>query len=103
MGRKCHYSKNSALALVFSTAEYAAPVWSSSHHSSKVDVAINEMLRIVTGCLRPTKADFLPVLSGIMPADLRRLEEMRILTLRARADEAHLLHSKIDCLQCPQK
>jgi len=95
--------RTSALALVFSTAEYVAPVWSSSHHSSKVDVAINETLRIVTGCLRPTKVDLLPVLSGIMPADLRRLEAARTLTLRATTDEAHLLHSRMDCLQCPPK
>ena len=92
--------RTSALALVFSTAEYAAPVWSSSHHSSKVDVAINETLRIVTGCLRPTKVDFLPVLSGIMPADLRRLEAARILNLTVTVDEAHLRQSKMDYLQC---
>ena len=95
--------RTSALALVFSAAEYAAPVWCNSRHSNKVDTAINETLRIITGCLRPTKAEYLPVLAGIMPADLRRLEAARFLALKATAQENHLLHQKMDCLQNPPK
>jgi len=33
---------------------------------------INDALRTVTGCLRPTPADNLPILAGIQPAELRR-------------------------------
>jgi len=37
-----------------------------------MDPAINDALRIVTGCLRPTPADNLPILAGIQPTELRR-------------------------------
>ena len=53
----------STQALVFSAAEYCAPVWSRSPHAKKVDVAINNALRIITGCLKPTPVVLLPVLA----------------------------------------
>jgi len=58
--------------LVHSTAAYCAPVWCRSAHTRFIDRAINDALRIVTGCLRPTPADNLPILAGIQPAELRR-------------------------------
>ena len=58
------------LSLVYSTAEYCAPVWCSSAHTCLIDSVLNDALRIVTGCLRPTPTDHLPVLSGIQPAEL---------------------------------
>ena len=61
-----------ALALVYSTSEYCAPAWSRSAHTHLIDKPINEALRIVTGCLRPTPVDNLPILAGIQPAGLRR-------------------------------
>jgi len=60
------------LALVHSTAEYCAPVWCRSAHIHLFDTAINDALLIVTGCLRPTPADKLPILADIQPAGLRR-------------------------------
>ena len=62
------------LSLVYSTAEYCAPVWCCSAHTRLIDNVLNDALRIVTGCLRPTPTDHLPVLSGIQPAELRRME-----------------------------
>ena len=59
------------LSLVYSTAEYCAPVWCHSAHARLIDSVLNDALRIVTGCLRPTPTDHLPVLSGIQPAELR--------------------------------
>ena len=44
------------LALVHLTAEYCAPVWCRSAQTRFIDPAINDALRIVTGCLRPTNA-----------------------------------------------
>ena len=61
------------LSLVYSTAEYCAPVWCRSAHTRLIDSVLNDALRIVTGCLCPTPTDHLPVLSGIQPAELRRL------------------------------
>ena len=59
--------------LVCSTSEYCAPVWCPSAHTCLVDSVLNDALRIVTRCLRPTPTDHLPLLSGIHPVDLRRL------------------------------
>ena len=53
------------LSLVYSAAEYCAPVWCRSAHSRLIDSVLNDASRIVTGCLRPTPTDHLPVLSGI--------------------------------------
>ena len=61
------------LSLVYSTSEYCAPVWCRSAYTSLIDSALNDALRIVTGFLRPTPTDHLPVLSGIQPDKLRRL------------------------------
>ena len=58
--------------LVHSTAEYCVPVCRRSAHTLLNHPAINETLRIVTGCLRPTPTDNLPILAGIQPAELHR-------------------------------
>ena len=60
------------LSLDHLTAE-CAPVWCRSAHSRLIDSVLNDALRIVTGCLRPTPTDHLPILSGIQPAELRRM------------------------------
>ena len=84
------------LALVHSTAEYCAPVWCCSAHTCLIDPTINNALRIVTGCLRPTPADNLPIFTSIQPAELRR--RGATLSLRRRAMErGHLLHSVLTC------
>ena len=64
--------RTSALGLVYSAAEYAAPAWCRSTHTEKLDVALNKTLRIISGCLKPTSRELLPVLSGIPLAHLRR-------------------------------
>ena len=61
------------LSLVYSTAEYCAPVWCRSAYTRLIDSVLNDALCIVTGCLRPIPADHLPVLSGIQPAELRQM------------------------------
>ena len=55
-------------------------------------VALNDALRIVTGCLRPTPTDHLPVLSGIQPAELRRMGATLSLAYRGSLDPDHILH-----------
>jgi len=79
------------LALVHSTVENCAPVWCRSAH-----IRLNDPLRIVTGCLRPTPADNLPIVAGIQPAELRG--NAATLSLARRAMEpGHLLHSALTC------
>ena len=89
-----HFVYTSALALCYSVAEYCSPVWSQSHHCKKLDVALNECLRLVSGCIKSTPTDLLPTLSGIQPADIRR--DRNILNLRERAlADTHIFHQAI--------
>jgi len=46
--------RSSALALSYSAAEYCAPVWSRSAHTSPVDVQLNSTMRLISGTLRST-------------------------------------------------
>ena len=81
-----------SLSLVYSAAEYCAPVWCRSAHTRLIDSVLNDALRIVTGCLRPTPTDYLPVLAGIQPAELRRLGATLSLAYRGSLDPGHILY-----------
>ena len=80
------------LSLVYSAAEYCAPVWCRSAHTRLLDSVLNDALRIVTGCLRPTPTDHLPILSGIQPAELRRMGATVFLAHCGSLDPDHILH-----------
>ena len=80
------------LSLVYSVAEYCAPVWCRSAHTRLIDSVLNDALRIVTGCLRPTPRDHLPVLSGIQPAKLHQMEATLFLAYRGSLDPDHILY-----------
>ena len=84
----------SALFLVYSTAEYCSPVWCRSTHTRLVHSILNDALRIVTGCLRPTPTEDLLVLADIQQAELRRLGATFSLTNRAIYDPNHALHCR---------
>lgn len=71
-GASASVLRTTALALVYSTAEYCAPVWYRSAHTGKVDTQLNEAMRLVAGLIRPTPLPWLPVLAHIPPPDLRR-------------------------------
>ena len=80
------------LSLFYSTSEYCAPVWCRSTHTRLIDSVLNDALRIVTGYLRPTPTDRLPVLSGIQPAERRRMEAILSLAYRVSLDPDHILY-----------
>ena len=80
------------LSLVYVTAEYCAPVWCRSAHTRLIDSVLNDALRIVTGCLRLTPTDHLPILSGIQPAELRRMGATPSLTHHGSLDLNHILY-----------
>ena len=61
-----------AISSVNSAAEYCAPVWSRSAHTSRVDVQLNSAMRLIPGTVRSTPLPWLPVLSNIEPPALRR-------------------------------
>jgi len=75
---------------------YYAHVWCRSARTCLIDPAINNALRTVTGCLRATPADNLPVLTGIQPAELRRKGATLSLSRRA-VGPGHLLYSPLTC------
>ena len=80
------------LSLVYSTAEYCVPVWCHSAYTCLIDSVLNDTLRIVTGCLRPTPMDHLPVLSGIQPAELRQMGVTLSLAYHGSLDPDHILY-----------
>ena len=85
----------SALSLVYSTAEYCAPVWCGSTHTQLIDSILNDALCIVTGCLRPTPTEDLSVLAGIQPAELRRLGATIFLANCAIHDPDRVQHAQL--------
>ena len=62
----------STQALVYSAAEYCAPVWCRSSHTKQLDTVLNSAMRTVAGCMRPTPVNQLPILAGIAPPTIRR-------------------------------
>ena len=80
------------LSLVYSAAEYCAPVWCRSAHNRIIYNVLNDTLGMVTGCLRHTPTDHLPVLSGIQPAELCRMGATLSLAYRGSLDPDHILY-----------
>jgi len=87
--------RTATLALVHLTADYCAPVLCRSAHTHLIHPAINDALRTVTGCMRPTPAENLPNLAGIQPAELRRKGALPL--VRRPTEPGHLLHSALTC------
>ena len=84
--------RTAALSLIYLTAEYCAPAWCRSAHTSLINSVLNDALRIVTGCLGTTPTDNLPVLSGIQPAELRRQEAILSLANRSSLSVSYMSH-----------
>ena len=84
--------RTATLSLVYSTAEYCAPVWCRSAHTHLIVSVLNDALRMVTGCLHPTPTNHLPVLSGIQPAELCRIRVTLSLAYRGSLDPDHILY-----------
>ena len=80
------------LSLFYSTAEYCAPVWCRSAHNRLIDSVLNDVFCMVTGCLRPTPTDHLPVLSDIQPAELCRMGATLSLAYCGSLDPNHILY-----------
>ena len=66
-GANSYTLRTTALALCFSTAEHACPVWERSAHAAKIDSALNDTCRRITGCLKPTPLNKVYSLAGIAP------------------------------------
>ena len=84
--------KTIALALCYSTAEYACPVWERSAHAHKVDPVLNDACRAITGCLQPTNVENLYLLAGIAPPAVRRSVSAQREREKQVNDNRHPLH-----------
>ena len=82
------------LSLVYSTAEYYGSGSQRTHSSCRQ--CLNDALCTVTGCLRSTPTDRLPILSGIQPAELCRLGPILSLINRGTLDLYHMLHGLLN-------
>ena len=71
-GTNARTIRTTALALCYSTAEYAAPVWARSSHANKLNPILNQACRSITGCLKPTNVEDLYLIAGIAPPCIRR-------------------------------
>ncbi|KAI5732047.1 hypothetical protein M8J77_020382 [Diaphorina citri] len=85
----------SALGLCVSTSEYASPVWGASSHAKQVDVALNDTMRIITGCLKATPVQKLYPLTGIAPPHIRRAVAANIERKKQEEDPRHPLYSHV--------
>lgn len=62
----------SGLQLAYSVTKYCAPLWARSTHCSKVDVQLKQTMRIISGTIKSTPNEWLPVLPNIAPPNLRK-------------------------------
>ena len=79
----------SCLALCYSAAEYACPVWARSAHAPKLNPALHDCCRINSGCLKPTNLDSVHLLAGIAPPHIRRTVACRMERTCQTTDDRH--------------
>ena len=90
-GCKASTLRPSCLALCYSAAEYACPVWARSTHASKLNPALHDCCRIISGCLTPTNLDSVHLLAGIAPSNISRIVACRMERTRQTTDARHQL------------
>ena len=94
--------KTTALALSYSTAEYACPVWERSTHAEKIDPVLNEACRLITGCLKPTKVESLYQLAGIASYSTNKTSQIqKELRTLSPAHNMQPLREQIICMDQP--
>ena len=82
--------RTSALALSYSAADYACPVWEHSAHAKRLDPVLNESCRLITGCLKPTNVDNLHLLSGVAPPEIQREAASKLERSRQAYNPRHM-------------
>ena len=61
---------------------------------SNIDVALNNCMRLVSGCLTSTPVEDLPVVNGIIPPDIRR-DHLMLSVANKATEKNHMQHSTI--------
>ena len=64
-------------------------------HAKKLDATLNETCRMITGCLKPTNTNSLPVLAGFAPSYIRGVVASRTERTRQTTDQRHPLNGHI--------
>ena len=102
IGSRSFKSKKShaqqTLALVHSTAstaKYSKPAWRHSNRTTFIDKPINDALPMVTGCLRLTPPNNLPVLVGKKTNNLRKRSGATIALAGRTKEPNHLLNDRL--------
>ena len=92
-GTNARTIRTTALALCYSTAEYAAPVWERSTYAHLQNPELNQACRAITGGLKPTNVENLYLPAGIAPPEIRRSVCARVKRTKQeeREREAHSL------------
>ena len=68
-GASPRFLRTTALALSFSAAEFANPVWVRLVYASHLDLVLNASC-LITGRLKPTDTGNLHLLAGIAPPEI---------------------------------
>ena len=90
-GCKATTLRSSCLVLRYSAAEYACPVWARSTHAHKLNPALHDCSRIISGCLKPTNLNSVHILAGIAPPHIRRTVACRMERTIQTTDARHQL------------
>ena len=90
-GTNARTIRTTALALCYSTAEYAAPVWERTAYAHLLNPELDHACRAITGCLRPTNVENLYLLVGIAPPEIRRSVCARVERTKQIERETHSL------------
>ena len=64
-GKSASTIRTTAIALCYSVAEYAAPVWARSHHAHVLDSELKPACRAITGSMKPTNVEYLYLLARV--------------------------------------
>ena len=90
-GTNARTIRTTAVALCYSTAEYAVPVWERSAYAHLLNPELNQACQAITGCLRPTNVENLYLLAGIAPPEIRRSVCARVERTKQVERETHSL------------
>lgn len=87
--------KTATQALVYAPAEYVCAAWKNSAHVHKVDVQLNQAMRVISGTLKSTNLKWLPVLANIVPPKIRREVAAKKIFCKFKNNENSLLHQQL--------
>ena len=86
--------RSTALALCYTSAEYACPVWERSAHAHKINPVLDRSCRYIAGCLMPKNVNSFYILSSIAPPDIRRSVASRKESTRQQENRKHVMFNQ---------